>query len=108
MAKASAEILAGATVGKIQGLATQATPYVATGSPTLADAIGTAAAALDVARMAGNVVFMHRMTCSPSAQRAHGRRLCRFRLGGRGGADRLGSACCYRPEHRGWLANRAG
>ncbi len=59
LAKASAEVIAGSTVGKIQGLATQATPFVATGSPTLADAIGKAATALDTTGWNADIVVMH-------------------------------------------------
>lgn len=59
LAKASAEIIAGSTVGKIQGLATQATPFTVTGSPTLADAIGKAATALDTAGWNADLVIMH-------------------------------------------------
>lgn len=59
LAKASAEILAGATAGKIQGLATQATAYASASGATLADAIGGAATALDVAGWNADTVVMH-------------------------------------------------
>lgn len=59
LAKASAEILAGATAGKIQGLATQATAYASVAGATLADAIGGAATALDTSGWNADTVIMH-------------------------------------------------
>ena len=59
LAKASAEILAGSTAGKVQGLATQATAYASASGATLADAIGGAMTALDVAGWAPDVAVMH-------------------------------------------------
>lgn len=60
LAKASREILIGSTVGKIQGLATQATgTYALTTTASLADQIGDAMTALDVAGWQPDVVFMH-------------------------------------------------
>ncbi len=59
LSKASAEIIAGATSGKIQGLVTKATTYVATGGPELADAIGAAGTHLDVSGWNANLVIMH-------------------------------------------------
>src|SRR5690606_8610910 len=59
LAKASSEIIAGSTAGKIQGLATQATPFASTAGATLADAIGAAATALDVAGWNADTVIMH-------------------------------------------------
>ena len=59
LAKASAEILAGSVAGKIQGLATQATAYVSAAGATLADAIGGAMTALDVAGWIPDVAVMH-------------------------------------------------
>ncbi|CAP40970.1 Major capsid protein precursor [Bordetella petrii] len=59
LAKASAEIIAGATVGKIQGLATQATQHQVPGTMALADAIGNAATALDVEGWNADTVIIH-------------------------------------------------
>lgn len=59
LAKASAEIIAGSTAGKIQGLATQATAFTATAGSSLADAIGQAATQLDVAGWNANAVILH-------------------------------------------------
>lgn len=59
LAKASAEIIAGSTAGKIQGLATQATAFTATVGSTLADAIGQAATALDIAGWNADTVILH-------------------------------------------------
>jgi HK97 family phage major capsid protein len=60
MAKASAEILVGSTSGKIQGLATQATgSYNLTTTASLADQIGDAVTALDVAGWRPDLVVMH-------------------------------------------------
>jgi len=59
LAKASAEIIAGATVGKIQGLATQATQHQVPGTMALADAIGSAATALDVEGWNADTVIIH-------------------------------------------------
>lgn len=59
LAKASAEIIAGSTAGKIQGLATQATAFASTAGATLADAVGAAATALDVAGWQADTVIMH-------------------------------------------------
>lgn len=46
-AKAAAEIIAGATSGKIQGLATEGTAYVVTGNPNLPDAVASAISQLE-------------------------------------------------------------
>lgn len=59
LAKASSEIIAGSTAGKIQGLVTQATAFASSAGATLADAIGAAATALDVAGWQADTVIMH-------------------------------------------------
>jgi HK97 family phage major capsid protein len=59
LAKASSQILAGATAGKIQGLATVATSFATTSGATLADGIGEAMVALDIAGWRADVAVMH-------------------------------------------------
>lgn len=59
LAKASAEILAGSTAGKIQGLATVATAFASTSGASLADGIGEAMVALDIAGWNPDLAIMH-------------------------------------------------
>jgi HK97 family phage major capsid protein len=59
LAKASAEIINGATSGKIQGLVTQATAYPYLGTTPLADAIGSAITYLDTIGWEASLVIIH-------------------------------------------------
>lgn len=59
LGKASSEIIAGATAGKITGLATVATAYAAAAGTALADAIGGAITALDTMGWRAGLVLMH-------------------------------------------------
>lgn len=59
LAKASAEIINGSTVGKIQGLVTQATAYPYLGITPLADAIGAAITSLDSVGWEANLVIIN-------------------------------------------------
>ena len=58
-AKASAEIIAGSSNGKIQGLATQGATYTVSGSPNLPDAVASAISQLEINGWQASVIMMN-------------------------------------------------
>lgn len=57
-AKASAEIISGATSGKIQGLATEGATYTVSGSPNLPDAVASAISQLEINGWQASAILM--------------------------------------------------
>lgn len=58
-AKAAAEIIAGSTIGKIQGLATEGAVYTVSGSPSLPDALAAAISQLEINGWQATAILMN-------------------------------------------------